>query len=102
MFYTSRKPDVTRTYPNGAVGYMTPMPFSSWAAWKNVPCEDGKRRAVYAVSDADTFFSVPAKVTVRKNGKRYTVAGFVSFTNDPEGPIFTAYSYRKNGAILKG
>jgi hypothetical protein len=98
MFYANKSDSFT--YRDGSIGYRTPGPFGTWARWASVLCEDGKRRAVYATNYADTFFSIPARVTVRKNGKRYTVAGYVSFDSETECPVFRAYTYRKNGAIL--
>ena len=99
MFYANKAD--TFTYRDGSIGFRTFGPFGTWARWRNVLCEDGKRRAVYATNYADTFFSIPARVTVRKDGKRFTVAGFVSFDSETESPRFTAYSYRRNGSILK-
>lgn len=59
-------------------------------------CPDGKIRQLKRISiSADTFFSIPASVTVR--GK--TVAGFVSTNtlNDSTSVVkFTPYKYRKN------
>ena len=98
MFYANKAD--TFTYRDGSIGFRTFGPFGTWARWRNVLCEDGKRRAVYATNYADTFFSIPARVTVRKDGKRFTVAGFVSFRGDI--PVFTAYSYRKNAHVLRG
>ena len=98
MFYANTRD--TFTYPDGAIGYRTPGPFSTWARWRNVLCEDGKRRAVYATSYADTFFSIPARVTVRRNGKRLTVSGFISLDSATESPRFIAYSYGRNASAL--
>lgn len=71
-------------------------------------CEDGKVRAVRFPrgGHADTFFSVPAVVTVK--GK--TVSGFVSVSTvagydtategDPAVVRFTAYRYGRNGYLI--
>lgn len=70
-------------------------------------CTDGKVRAIKRIaSTADTFFSVPASVTV----KGRTVAGYITVTTvdgssieTPDNPAyvaFYAYKYRKNGALL--
>jgi hypothetical protein len=71
-------------------------------------CSDGKVRAVRFPrgGHADTFFSVPAIVSVK--GK--TVTGFVSVSSregfdtptelDPAVVKFTAVKYGKNGGLL--
>ncbi len=70
-------------------------------------CSDGKVRTLKRISEtADTFFSVPASVTV---GGR-TVAGYVTTetisgmsvetADDPIVVRFVAYSYRRNGNLL--
>lgn len=84
-----------REHPNGSRVHYTPGPFASVAKVANCPCEDGRRRVVYASAEPDTFFSIPALTRVR--GK--TVAGFLS--SDENGWKFTAYSYGKNADLLK-
>lgn len=65
----------------------------------NVLCSDGKRRTVQLSGEPDTFFSIPGHVKVRKDGKSYTIVGFI--TSDSDGDIkFYPYQYRKNGKIL--
>lgn len=70
-------------------------------------CSDGKVRSLKRISaTADTFFSVPAAVTV--NGK--TVSGYITVesaagfsTDTPTDPAvvkFVAYSYGRNGGLL--
>ena len=60
-------------------------------------CEDGTRRTATVTGAADTFFSVPARVSAK--GK--TVSGFL--TRDSDGDWrFTAYSYRKNHDSVGG
>jgi hypothetical protein len=72
-------------------------------------CSDGKVRSLKRIAiTADTFFSVPAAVSVR--GK--TVSGYVSVTdltdangngtaNDPLCTVtFHPYTYGKNGGML--
>lgn len=43
-------------------------------------CPDGERRTAYpsGTGTPDTFFSLPARVRVTRNGARYTVSGYVS------------------------
>ena len=96
MLYADRSN--TFTYPDGAIGYRTFGPFGTWARLSGVLCSDGKRRTVYCRGYADTFFSIPAFVTLRKDGKRYTVAGYATFENGC--PAFRSYTYRKNGTVL--
>lgn len=70
-------------------------------------CPDGKVRRLKRIAEsADTFFSVPASVTVR--GK--TVAGYVTIEtrdgystptdDDPSVVKFVPYEYRKNGDVF--
>lgn len=71
-------------------------------------CADGKVRKVKRISEtADTFFSVPASVTVK--GK--TVSGYITVSSiegydtvtfmDPAVVKFVAYKYGKNWELLK-
>ena len=75
-------------------------------------CPDGIVRNVKRIaSTADTFFSVPASVSVYRNGKHVTVAGYITFTtvsgssvetlDDPAYVEFRPYTYRKNGKIFE-
>lgn len=76
--------------------------------WGRALCSDGKVRAVRFPrgGHADTFFSVPATVSVA--GK--TVTGFVSVSSrdgfdtptddDPAVVRFTAYRYGRNAELL--
>lgn len=70
-------------------------------------CSDGKVRALKRISEtADTFFSVPAAVTVK--GK--TVSGYITVTtmsgssvpteDDPSVIQFRQYTYGVNGGLL--
>lgn len=71
-------------------------------------CSDGKVRKLKRIAEtADTFFSIPASVTV--DGR--TVAGYVTVETergystdmgetDPYIVKFVAYTYRKNGTLL--
>ncbi len=86
-------------HANGSRVHYTPGAFASVAKVTNCPCEDGKRRTVYASAEPDTFFSIPALTRVREEGKQRTVAGFL--TTDENGWKFIAYSYGKNAALLK-
>lgn len=98
LYYYDKK--AGRVTPQGAKVHHSPGPFSSLAAIENCPCEDGKRRFVRITGEPDTFFSVPARTSVRHNGKNVTVSGYVTYNDDE--PEFRAYSYGKNGHLLKG
>ena len=76
-----------------------------------VMCADGKVRRLHRIAQtADTFFSIPASVQVQHNGKRVTVAGYVTVAtrggfstdtqDDPYVVKFRAYTYRKNHNAL--
>lgn len=78
-----------------------------WYLGGKAICSDGQVRALKRISStADTFFSVPASVTVK--GK--TVAGYITVEteegwstatkDDPAVVKFIAYTYRKNGEML--
>jgi hypothetical protein len=70
-------------------------------------CDDGKVRA-FNGGTADTFFSIPARVSA----KGTTVAGYVTVetregfsTATDDGPAvvkFCAYRYRKNFTLVEG
>jgi hypothetical protein len=69
----------------------------------DVLCSDGKRRTARITGEADTFFTLPASVSV--SGK--TVSGFLMqepFEHEDESVVdvltFTAYRKRKNGQLL--
>lgn len=73
----------------------------------NVLCSDGVRRTAYTAQEADTYFSLPARVRVRHNGRQVTVSGFITAFENTEAEHdyapdykFIAYSYRKNGHLL--
>lgn len=95
----------TREYGHGT-SLTVRMPWGLNVAARAL-CPDGVVRAVKRIAEtADTFFSVPASVEVRRNGKRFTVAGYVT-TETVEGwstasdadPIvvkFVPYTNRKN------
>lgn len=60
-------------------------------------CEDGRQRTAYVTGEADTFFSIPARVSAGGT----TVAGFL--VRDSDGTWrFIAYKYRKNHALVGG
>ena len=68
-------------------------------------CSDNHVRRVHVTGEPDTWFSLPARVTVAKK----TVTGFLTTdeesTGDPERPYvqvwrFAAYGYRKNTNVL--
>lgn len=86
-------------------------PYTSFAAGPlkvtQVLCSDGKRRTVRCSSlGADTFFSIPSKVSVE--GKtvsgfltRESLAGFTTASElDPAVWKFVAYPYGKNAGLL--
>lgn len=87
-------------------GYRIPV------AVRDCLCPDGSRRAVRLTGDADTFFSIPARVVVRVPDPVYggttqtTVTGFVTGrdTDDPNDLRndyeFVPYAYGKNGDIF--
>ncbi len=57
-------------------------------------CADGRKRSALILRDADTFYTIPARVSV----KGRTVTGFVWLS---DGILtFTADSWRANGALL--
>lgn len=69
-----------------------------------VLCSDGKRRTARITGEADTYFSIPAAVTVK--GK--TVSGFVTGFTHHNAPDYTddlefiSIENRKNTALLPG
>lgn len=75
-------------------------------------CPDGVRRVAYPSGDgfADTFFSLPARVRITRDGSRFTVSGYVTMetmdgfsTHTDDDPLtvkFYPYLCRKNGALL--
>ena len=73
---------------------------------QGVICSDGKQRTATLAPEADTFFSVPARVSAY--GK--TVSGFIvsetlegydtATDDDPAVYKFIAYKYGKNAAQL--
>jgi hypothetical protein len=90
-----------------AVSYRYRFGMQSFAKVTNAICEDGIQRNAHVTAEADTFFSLPAKVYVK--GK--TVAGFLTRStlegwstptdDDPAVWRFIAYSYRKNGHLIE-
>lgn len=92
---------LTRDYPWGAL-----------VRADGALCPDGVRRVAYPSTDgvADTFFSVPARVRITRDGARYTIAGYVTVetmsgygTGTPDDPAtvkFCPYLYRQNGHLL--
>lgn len=97
-------------YARGTSLELEPGPFACAFVSGRALCVDGKVRAVRFPSGgiADTFFSVPATVTV--GGK--TVSGYVTVEtvegysipaeDDPEIVRFVANSYGRNGHLLPG
>ena len=63
-------------------------------------CVDGARRYARLTGDADTFFSIPAQVQVRAEGRRATVTGFVTLDSCNEDIEFVANSAGRNGKLL--
>lgn len=85
----------------------TQMPWSTFVGGRAL-CPDGKVRNLKRIAiTSDTFFSVPASVTVA--GK--TVAGYVTVQtlegwstptdSDPAVVKFIPYQYRKNGNVFQ-
>ena len=65
-----------------------------------VLCADGRERVAY-VRDADTFFTMPARVKVRGR----TVTGHIWIDTVPDSPteghvLFVPFAYRKNANAL--
>lgn len=84
----------TRKYSNGT-SLIVCMPWSTFVGGKAL-CSDGKVRTIKRIAaTADTFYSIPASVTV--DGK--TVAGYVG-VDDDNTVKFHSYTYRKNGTLL--
>jgi hypothetical protein len=86
---------------------------SPWGAFTGgrALCADGKvRRLKRIASTTDTFYSIPAAVEVRRDGRRQTVSGFVTTQtiggcsteceSDPAVLKFIAYEYEKNKNAL--
>ena len=87
------------TLPNGSIRYLSPGPWHSLAAVGNCPCADGKRRMVYATSEPDTFFSIPAATRV----KGRWVSGYLTMADNlrsSEGYEFRHYKHNKNGTLI--
>jgi hypothetical protein len=78
----------------------------AWPIGGRAMCSDGTIRSLKRISNADTFFSMPAAISVK--GK--TVTGFVmvesengssaSTDSDPAIVKFIAYKYGKNYNVL--
>ncbi len=80
----------------------TLVTFGTWqipVAVKHCLCPDGTRRRARITGCADTYFSIPASVTV----KGVTVSGFVTSRtgdNNEQDYEFIPYAYRKNHAVF--
>lgn len=102
----------TITYPDGTWRKVNDGPFNcSFFYSADAKCEDGKVRRVRPSYDgiADTFFSVPATVSVwvPYEKRNVSVSGYLttyrkdgSSVGDPDGLKFVAYAYGKNGHYL--
>lgn len=94
----TRKPaSRRRDYARGTYAVQT-FPFGLYVTGAAL-CTDGKVRKLKRIAEtADTFFSVPASVTVAGR----TVAGFVSLEETDAGQVlaFHAYKNRKNADAL--
>lgn len=74
----------------------------------NALCADGRRRTATIISEADTFFSLPARMVVWRQGRRYTVAGWAQTVEQSADDMrlrradweFHAYTSHKNAAAL--
>jgi len=63
-------------------------------------CSDGVRRTAWISAEADTWFSIPARVKVK--GK--TVSGYITGREGPNGERdseFRQYIYGKNANLLQ-
>lgn len=75
-------------------------------------CPDGVRRTAYPTTDglADTFFSIPARVRITRDGSRFTVGGYITIATedgftvesmrDRHTVLFRPYLYGANGHLL--
>ena len=94
VFLTSNNPDDTFTWPNGAIGHRSGLPFDligPFGKVLNCPIAGTRlRRAVYATAVADTFFSIPAATRVR--GQR--IKGYL--TTSEEGVEFRVLDNHKH------
>jgi len=80
-----------REYAQGT-SLVTSGPWDDYTA-ATALCPDGKVRKVKRIATTgDTYFSIPASVTVK--GK--TIAGFLMVDGDPTTVRFVPYTYRKN------
>ena len=61
-------------------------------------CSDGKTRSALIVADADTFFSVPARVNVK--GKTVTGFVFLAGLGEEKTLTFAANRWMKNADLL--
>lgn len=83
---------------------LTRGPFASPVKVERALCPDGKRRTAWITGEADTFFSIPARVTY----KGRTVTGFVTYGNaeglvaqeDSDDYQFHANKFGKNGHLF--
>ena len=82
---------------------LSPWGAQTGSRWTNVLCSDGVYRTFTATGEADTFFTIPGRVSVK--GK--TVTGHVYwdseiFSDDPNPGVykFSAFTYRKNHDML--
>jgi hypothetical protein len=79
-------------------GWTTP-PIGPWGMTRGrkakALCADGRIRSATATAEPDTYFSVPARVSVRHK----TVSGFLMVEGN-EWMTFTAYLYGKNADLI--
>lgn len=75
-------------------------PYSQVGTAFKVLCSDGKVRTAVATADADSFYTIPSRVSVR--GRTVTGSVYSRGNLDETGPLyrFTAYSYRRNADAL--
>lgn len=90
-----RQPVEVREFASGAALLYSRGPWASLVGARRVLCPDGKRRYAVVTGEPDTFFSVPARVTVAGR----SVSGFVATDNDQD-VCFTANPDGKNAALL--
>lgn len=66
-------------------------------------CEDGVVRAFYCTGYPDTLWTVPAMVTVKRQGKTKTISGFITLAGEEGGGTYVRFvGTGKNGALIKG
>lgn len=102
-----------REYHDSAVVWDDPPFAIGMQRAEGALCPDGKRRNAFpATRDGvpDTFFSIPAFVYAKENGRSVRVYGYVTFStmsgssiateDDPSTVMFRPYTYRRHYAAV--